>query len=76
MSTEKTQARADELLRRYPYDDRIDPSVYEECSPERLRGVPPGMREALALIYARNETKWLKDAQKSWRRYEGKPEVE
>lgn len=61
MSTQEIDA-AIALLARYPYDPKADPSKYPEGSPERLRGVPPGMREPLAAIYVRSRSRWQAEA--------------
>lgn len=73
MTDVDVEARAADLLRRYPYDPQINPSVYEAGSPERLRGVPEGMRESLARIYVRCFPKWQRDAELALRARQGKP---
>lgn len=75
MTDSEAEARAAELLKRYPYDPTINPAVYEVGSPERLRGVPEGMRESLARIYVHSHPRWVRDAELNLRRRHGKPEV-
>lgn len=74
MTESEIDARAKELLRQYPYDPKISASVYGS-SPEALRGVPPGIRESAANIYARNEKQWRRESQLAARRFSGAPEV-
>jgi len=69
------QRQADALLAKYPYDPKIDPAVYQTGSPERLRGVPPGARESLAMIYVRSLKRWQRDAELDLRARHGKPGV-
>ncbi len=71
----EVMARAEELLRRYPYDPQIRPEVYETGSPERLRGCPPGSRESLAIIYVRSFPRWQREAELRLRERQGKPAV-
>lgn len=75
MTDAEVETRAAELLKRYPYDPKINPSVYETGSPERLRGVPDGARESLARIYVRCFPKWQREAEVALRARQGKPAV-
>ena len=75
MSQAEEDRRVRELLDRYPYDPRINPAVYELGSPERLRGVPEGMREPLARIYVRQFPNWQREAELALRQRQGKPAV-
>ncbi len=61
------------LLAKYPYDPQINPAVYEVGSPERLRGMPEGMRESLARIYVRSKPRWSRQAEMELRARQGKP---
>ncbi len=69
------ESRADALCAMYPYDPQIRPEVYEVGSPERLRGVPPGMREILARIYVRSFPRWQREADMAIRERLGKPKL-
>ncbi len=75
MTDAEVEKRAAELLRRYPYDPKINPSVYETGSPERLRGCPEGVRESLARIYVRSFPRWQREAELALRARQGKPAV-
>ncbi len=75
MTDAEVEKRAAELLQRYPYDPKINPSVYETGSPERLRGCPEGVRESVARIYVRSFPRWQREAELALRARQGKPVV-
>lgn len=50
-----------ELLARYPYDPNATPQNCKRGTPEMLRLVPDGYREALASLYLTLEQRWLRE---------------